>query len=856
MRRIRHALEITRTNGERLIRAYKMKAKALDTVPHRAGVSATQGDTETMHRHLAGVCFLAILAMLLPMAASSPALAQCATVTGSVNGGCQVTAPSQVLTIESGGTLNGWVNMTNTAPGAAMIVEAGGTMQARHGVASLNGGGQVTNTIIGLAGTNQTLTNNGIIALNQNGTIDLIAANATGFTITNNGQITNNNLSGVSNAISINATNVSGTINNYGLITAAGGGSEGTIYSPQGGATSTLVINNFQGATIHSNSFIAVNVPSNKPTTLRNAGTISTGSLVAPAIQFGSGNDTLILEGTSAITGFVNGNGGTNNTFTLGGATNGSLDLSTIGAAAQYRNFQTFEKIEPSTWTLTGTSGQVTNWSITGGTLAVNGTVNGTVAVGSDGRLGGTGEVGSTTNAGTVAPGNSIGTLFINGDYTAAGGTLETEAVLSGTGSPADRLVVSGNVTGTTMIDVVNIGGSGAVTGTTNTDGISIVQVGGTSTADAFQLNGGYAAAGPYRYQLVSFDPASSAAGEADALIGAPFWDYRLQSLLDANGNPVPVPQIGAYQSMPTGALLYAGELMDSLHKRYDATAHCADHGTDVSDESCGYWFLRSKGLRGSVNGDEGSDYDQDIFFVQGGGTIGAWDVGDRARALRTGVALSYGGSKLKVKDTGATVELEGPSLAATATYEGESWYIDAVAQGTHLSTTVDTVERGFVGDPDGWGVGASVQGGIPLDLGNNLVIEPQAQLSYQRFWFDTFTDVDGIEVDLDGGESLRGRLGTRVQTSFAGDIAGKPVVWTPYVEASAVHEFLDGAGITAAGVTFATDNGGTRALFAGGLEADLASNSTLYAEVSREQGLSDGAADVWSGTIGLRLSF
>jgi len=813
-----------------------------------------------MHRHLAGVCFLVLLAAILPLAASSPALAQCAEITSSVNGGCRVTTPSQVLTIQSGGTLNGWVNMTNTAPGAELIIGSGGTLNAVYGAASLNGGGLGGNTIVNLAGANQTLINNGTIRWNQNANVDLIAAYGSGFTITNNGQIINNNLSAFSNAIAINAANVSGTINNYGLITAAGGGTEGTIYTLQSGGT--LVINNFEGATIHSDSYIAVDVNgvSNKVTNLRNAGTISTDSLVAPAIQFGSGNDTLILESTSAITGFVNAGGGTN-TFALGGSTNGSLDLSTIGAAAQYRNFQTFEKIEPSTWTLTGTSGQVTNWSITGGTLAVNGTINGTVAVGSAGRLGGTGEVGSTTNAGTVAPGNSIGTLFINGDYTAAGGTLEMEAVLSGTGSAADRLVIGGNASGTTTINVVNVGGSGALTGSGNTDGISIVQVGGTSTADAFQLNGGYAAAGPYRYQLVSFDPTSSAAGEADALIGAPFWDYRLQSLLDANGNPVPVPQIGAYQSMPTGALLYAGELMDSLHKRYDATAHCADaprtsDSARTSDESCGYWFLRSKGLRGSVSGDEGPDYDQDIFFVQGGGTIGAWDVGGRARALRIGVALSYGGSKVKVKDTGAKVELQGPSLAATATYEGESWYIDAVAQGTHLSSTVDTVERGFVGNPDGWGIGASVQGGIPLDLGNNLVIEPQAQLSYQRFWFDTFTDVDGIEVDLDGGESLRGRLGTRVQTSFQGDIAGKPAVWTPYVEASAVHEFLDGSGITAAGVTFATDNGGTSALFAGGLEADLAGNSTLYAEISREQGLTDGAADVWSGTLGLRVSF
>ena len=175
--------------------------------------------------------------------------------------------------------------------------------------------------------------------------------------------------------ISINAANVSGTINNYGSITDTGTSSEGTIFSPQAGAASTIVINNFEGATIHSDSFVAVNNTSNKMMILRNAGTISTNSLSAPSIQFGTGNDTLILESTSVITGFVNGRTGTN-TFALGGTTNGSLDVSQIGAAAQYRNFHTFEKIESSTWTLTGTTTAVTSWQILDGTLSVSSDAN------------------------------------------------------------------------------------------------------------------------------------------------------------------------------------------------------------------------------------------------------------------------------------------------------------------------------------------------------------------------------------------------------------------------------------------------------------------------------------------------
>lgn len=155
---------------------------------------------------------------------------------------------------------------------------------------------------------------------------------------------------------------------------------------------------------------------------------------------------------------------------------------------------------------LTGdSSGFAGTTNIGAGTLSVNGSLCGDVNVLSASRLQGTGTVCDTTNAGTIAPGNSIGTLLVDGNYAGTGGLLEIEGVFNGTGSPADRLLITGNVSGTTLIELVNLGGTGAATGTGNSDGISIVQVGGTSSADAFQLKNGYAAIGPYQYNLTAF---------------------------------------------------------------------------------------------------------------------------------------------------------------------------------------------------------------------------------------------------------------------------------------------------------------------------------------------------------------
>src|SRR5690606_19540778 len=80
------------------------------------------------------------------------------------------------------------------------------------------------------------------------------------------------------------------------------------------------------------------------------------------------------------------------------------------------------------------------------GILSVNGSLGGTLDV-LAGRLQGSGFVGATTShaGATIAPGNSIGTLTVLGDYTGAGGTLEIEAVLGDDGSASDLLAVTGD---------------------------------------------------------------------------------------------------------------------------------------------------------------------------------------------------------------------------------------------------------------------------------------------------------------------------------------------------------------------------------------------------------------------------
>lgn len=126
----------------------------------------------------------------------------------------------------------------------------------------------------------------------------------------------------------------------------------------------------------------------------------------------------------------------------------GGLDQDDVigGVISAANSGSEFVKTGEGMLTLTGDSSGFTGKStIEDGILRVNGTLGGTLDVGDGGRLEGTGTVGtSTVNAGaTVAAGNSIGTLKVDGDITfKANSVLEVEA--TNVASPVDLIEVSG----------------------------------------------------------------------------------------------------------------------------------------------------------------------------------------------------------------------------------------------------------------------------------------------------------------------------------------------------------------------------------------------------------------------------
>lgn len=190
------------------------------------------------------------------------------------------------------------------------------------------------------------------------------------------------------------------------------------------------------------------------------------------------------------------------------------------------------------------------------GTLALNGNVVSTVNMASGTVLGGNGIL-QTLNAAdqsTIYPGVLLSTTT---DYaTLRVGTLNTTGTVSlalnsaFSNSATDKLLVEGDVTGDQTVMVsVNARDLWADSDSNqngvadSSEGLSIIQVGGSASADSFKLAGNYVARGAWAYGLYAFAPGKSEESEREVSgTNGQYWDYRLQNIMLSEGdNAIPV---------------------------------------------------------------------------------------------------------------------------------------------------------------------------------------------------------------------------------------------------------------------------------------------------------------------------
>ncbi|HAK6132404.1 TPA: fibronectin-binding autotransporter adhesin ShdA [Salmonella enterica] len=470
---------------------------------------------------------------------------------------------------------------------------------------------------------------------------------------------------------------------------------------------------------------------------------------------------------------------------------------------------------------------------------------------------------GDLINMGTLTSGSSSSTpgntLYVDGDYIGNGGSLYLNTVLGDDDSATDKLVITGDASGSTDLYINGIG-SGAQT----TNGIEVVDVGGTSTSDAFVLKNEVNAS-LYTYRLYWNESdndwylASKAQSDDDDSGG----DVTPPDDGDDGGNVTPpddggdvAPQyradIGAYM----GNQWMARNLqMQTLYDR---------EGSQYRNADGSVWarFKAGKAESEAVSGN--IDMDSNYSQFQLGGDILAW--GNGQQSVTVGVMASYINA-----DTDSTGNrgADGSQFTSSGNVDGynlgvyATWFADAQ---THSGVYVDSwyqygfynnsVESGDAGSEsyDSTANAVSLETGYRYDIalsnGNTVSLTPQAQVVWQNYSADSVKDNYGTRIDGQDGDSWTTRLGLRVDGKL---YKGSRTVIQPFAEANWLHT-SDDVSVSFDDATVKQDLPANRAELKVGLQADIDKQWSVRAQVAGQTGSND-FGDL-NGSLNLRYNW
>lgn len=484
---------------------------------------------------------------------------------------------------------------------------------------------------------------------------------------------------------------------------------------------------------------------------------------------------------------------------------------------------------------------------------------------------------GDLVNMGTMTSGSSSSTpgntLYVDGDYTGNGGSLYLNTVLGDDDSATDKLVITGDASGTTDLYINGIG-DGAQT----TNGIEVVDVGGVSTSDAFVLKNEVNAS-LYTYRLYWNESdndwylASKAQSDDDDSGGD---DNDVTPSDGGDGGNVTPPDdggdggdvtppddggdvapqyradIGAYM----GNQWMARNLqMQTLYDR---------EGSQYRNADGSVWarFKAGKAESEAVSGN--IDMDSNYSQFQLGGDILAW--GNGQQSVTVGVMASYINA-----DTDSTGNrgADGSQFTSSGNVDGynlgvyATWFADAQ---THSGAYVDSwyqygfynnsVESGDAGSEsyDSTANAVSLETGYRYDIalsnGNTVSLTPQAQVVWQNYSADSVKDNYGTQIDGQDGDSWTTRLGLRVDGKL---YKGSRTVIQPFAEANWLHT-SDDVSVSFDDATVKQDLPANRAELKVGLQADIDKQWSVRAQVAGQTGSND-FGDL-NGSLNLRYNW
>lgn len=379
----------------------------------------------------------------------------------------------------------------------------------------------------------------------------------------------------------------------------------------------------------------------------------------------------------------------------------------------------------------------------------------------------------SFANNGSIDLRNGVAgdTLTLPGSFAGTGASsvgLDVSVGLAG--AIADRLVVSGAATGSTVISLAQLASNPNVL----VNNLVLVDAGANSAPTAFTLASALPA-GLVRYDL-GFDAATG--------------DYALFG----------TPDTAAYRLAQLGSgareLFYRTNDAVSGHLQ-EMRGSGAGMGDDVRERSSALWgqmfgSADRSTARPTVSAFGQSrtvvlDNVQDFF----GGQIG-YDMGAvTGRGTVFGVTAGYAGSTLGFRNSADRLGYEAVNGGVYAGVQAGAFFLNGIARYQHYWMDVIARSAGLRRKLEGDGYGGKVEAGVRLGSGG-VFVEPGASIEYVH------TDLDRLDgspaaFTFDDAEGLRGKAGGRLGWER---MSGASVT-TVYLSGHYVHEF-EGDGRTA----------------------------------------------------------
>ena len=196
------------------------------------------------------------------------------------------------------------------------------------------------------------------------------------------------------------------------------------------------------------------------------------------------------------------------------------------------------------------------------------------------------------------------------------------------------------------------------------------------------------------------------------------------------------------------------------------------------------------------------------------------------------------------------TLNLQGQSLGAYWSLTGpQGWHVDLTASGGRVNG-YSRNDQGVRQATEGSAVTLSVEGGFPIGLGDNWVVEPQAQLINQRITLDTPYSGSGNTSSSDL-TSWSGRVGARLKGSY--DINGLPI--EPYVRTNVWHTVYTGNSVSLDQVDKISSSRNSSTVDVGlGLVARVTPLVSLYISADYSSDVDDNDLNGLIGSLGVRM--